>query len=208
MKGVSMNSNLNMWGKSVIKKALQYANYKWIACEKNVMHGVDEAGRFVDTPDITWKGETLDCGWWKVGEVNVGIPYGWGNASTLEEFENGIREGKYAGNVPEDKKRYGSYNTVGVDCSGLLTICWELPHKIATRDIPEYATVIECIDEIQQGDVFAKIGSHVMFFESFADAEKKEAIIIDATRSTGKVSQRKVNVAELFLNGYKIYRKK
>lgn len=203
-----MTSNSNIWGKKVIEKALEYANYKWTANEKNVLHGIDENGRFVDTPDITWKGKSLDCGWWKVGEVNVGIPYGWGNASTIEEFESGIREGKYAGNVPEDKKRYGSYNTVGVDCSGLLTICWELPKKIATRDIPEYATVIKCIDEIQQGDVLAKIGSHVMFFKEFADVEKKEIIIIDSTRSTGKVSQRKVNVAELFASGYEIYRKK
>jgi len=97
-----MNSNLNMWGKSVIEKALQYANSKWIACEKNVMHGVDEAGRFVDTPDITWKGETLDCGWWKVGEVNGGIPYGWGNASTLEEFENEFK--KYIANEEISKE--------------------------------------------------------------------------------------------------------
>ena len=131
-----------------------------------------------------------------------------GNASTIEEFEIGIREGKFAGNVPEDKQRYGSWNTVGVDCSGLLTRCWELPKKIATRDIPEYATIIKCIDEIQQGDVFAKIGSHVMFFVEFSDDEKKEVIIIDATRSTGKVSQRKENVAELFAKGYEIYRKK
>lgn len=203
-----MNNNLNVWGAKVIEKALEYANYRWTADEKNVMHGVDDTGRFVDTPDITWTGEVLDCGWWKVNEVNVGIPYGWGNASTLEEFEIGIKEGKYAGNVPEDKKRYGSYNTVGVDCSGLLTVCWELPKKIATRDIPEYATVVENLDEIRQGDVFAKVGSHVMFFKEFADAEKKEVIIIDSTRSTGKVSQRKENVAELFSEGYVIYRKK
>ena len=196
------------WGRKVIKKALEYANFEWQATEKNVMHGIDDAGRFVDTPDVTWKGEVLDCGWWKVNERNVGIPYGWGNASTLEEFAAGIREGKYAGNVPEDKKRYGSYNTVGVDCSGLLTRCWELPIKIATRDIPEYATVIENLDEIRQGDVFAKIGSHVMFFKEFADEEKTEVIIIDATRSTGKVSQRKQKVAELFVDGYQIYRKR
>ena len=198
----------NGWGERVIEKALEYANYKWIAYEKNVMHGMDEDGRFVDTPDITWRGEILECGWWKVNEVNVGIPYGWGKASTLEEFETGIKEGKYAGNVPEDKKRYGSYNTVGVDCSGLLTICWELPKKIATRDIPQYATVVEKLEEIRQGDVFAKVGSHVMFFKEFVDAEKKEVIIIDATRSTGKVSQRIENVAELFRKGYEIYRKK
>jgi len=198
----------NTWGKQIIEKALEYANYKWIASEANVLHGTDADGRFVDTPDITWQGEVLDCGWWKVGEINVGIPYGWGNASTLEEFEQGIKSGKFAGNVPEDKKRYGSYNTVGVDCSGLLTVCWGLPKKIATRDIPEYATVIENLEDIKQGDVFAKPGSHVMFFKEFASPEKSEVRIIDATRSTGKVSQRTENVAHLFEKGYKIYRKK
>jgi len=197
----------NTWGKQVIEKALEYANYEWTATEANVLHGIDSDGRFVDTPDITWRGEVLDCGWWKVDEINVGIPYGWGNASTLEEFEQGIKNGKYAGNVPEDKKRYGSHNTVGVDCSGLLTVCWELPKKIATRDIPEYATIIENIDDIKPGDVFGKPGSHVMFFKEFVNAEKTEVIIIDATRSTGKVSVRIENVAQLFEKGYQIYRK-
>lgn len=203
-----METEQNIWGKQVIEKALAYANYKWTATKANVLHGIDSDGRFVDTPDVTWHGETLDCGWWKVNEVNVGIPYGWGNASTLEEFEQGIKNGKFAGNVPEDKKRYGSHNTVGVDCSGLLTICWGLPKKIATRDIPEYATVIDGLDDIQQGDVFAKPGSHVMFFKEFANKEKTEVIIIDATRSTGKVSQRIENKAQIFENGYQIYRKK
>ncbi|MBP3579184.1 MAG: hypothetical protein J6K15_13825 [Lachnospiraceae bacterium] len=197
----------SIWGEQVIEKALEYANYEWIATEANVLHGTDADGRFVNTPDVTWRGEVLDCGWWKVNEKNVGIPYGWGNASTLEEFEQGIKNGKFAGNVPEDKKRYGSHNTVGVDCSGLLTVCWGLPKKIATRDIPEYATIIKNLDDIKQGDVFAKIGSHVMFFKEFANSEKSEVIIIDATRSTGKVSVRIENVAQLFEKGYQIYRK-
>ena len=47
-----------------------------------------------------------------------------------------------------------------------------------------------------------------MFFKEFADAEKSEVIIIDATRSTGKVSQRIENVAQLFEKGYKIKRDK
>lgn len=203
-----MENSINTWGQKVIKKTLEYANFEWHATEKNVMHGIDEAGRFVDTPDITWKGEVLNCGWWKVNETNVGIPYGWGNASTLEEFENGIKEGKYAGNVPEDKKRYESYYTVGVDCSGLLTVCWELPEKITTRDIPNYSNMVENLDEIQQGDVFAIPGSHVMFFKEFVDDEKQKVIIIDSTRSTGKVSQRKFLVADLLNQGYVIYRKK
>lgn len=203
-----MENDLRKWGQQVIEKALEYANFEWIATEQNVMHGTDKAGRFVDTPDVTWKGEILDCGWWKVNEINIGIPYGWGNASTLEEFELGLKEGKYAGNVPEDKKRYGSYHTVGVDCSGLLTVCWGLPKKIATRDIPNYATVVNNLDEILQGDVFSVPGSHVMFFKKFVDEEKREVVIIDSTRSTGKVSQRKLLVKDLFDQGYVIYRKK
>lgn len=195
----------NKWGQEVIKKALEYANYEWYAMEQNIRHGIDDNGVEVDTPDITWQGEVLDCGWWQVNQKNIGIPYGWGRASTIEEFAKGISEGKYAGNVPEDKSRDISYDCVGVDCSGLLTVCWDLPQKISTRIIPDYANVIENIDEIQIGDVFAKIGSHVMFFKEFADDEKKEAIIIDATRSTGKVSQRQENIAELFNKGYKIY---
>lgn len=202
-----MDKTQNIWGKQVIEKALSYANYEWTASEANVLHGTDCDGRFVDTPDITWRGEVLDCGWWKVNEVNIGIPYGWGNASTLEEFEQGIKSGKFAGNVPEDTKRYGSHHTVGVDCSGLLTVCWGLPKKIATRDIPEYATVIEHLDDIEQGDVFAIPGSHVMLFKEFSNDAKSEVIIIDATRSTGKVSVRTEKVALLFKNGYKIYRK-
>lgn len=46
-----------------------------------------------------------------------------------------------------------------------------------------------------------------MFFKEFANAEKTEVIIIDATRSTGKVSVRTENVTQLFECGYKIYRK-
>ena len=49
----------NTWGKAVVEKALLYAEHKWYPTDKNVMHGVDENGRYVDTPDITWKGELL-----------------------------------------------------------------------------------------------------------------------------------------------------
>ncbi|MHB1485764.1 MAG: hypothetical protein ACYCYI_14065 [Saccharofermentanales bacterium] len=195
----------NIFERNVIEKALLYANHEWYATEKNVMHGIDANGRFVDTPDSTWHGEVLDCGWWKVNQMNVGVPYGWGNASTLEEFDKGIKEGKYAGNIPEDKSRSGSFYSVGVDCSGLLTVCWNLPNKIAARDIPDFAKIIE-IEEIEQGDVFA-IKSHVMLFKEFLDKEKTKVKIIDSIRSTGKVSQRNILVEDLFYQGYKIYRK-
>lgn len=196
------------WGRRVIDKALQYANHKWYATEENAMHGLDEDGRYVDTPDISWRGEELNCGWWRPDEVNTGIPYSWGNASMLEEFDMGLFEGKYAGNVPEDKSRYGSYNCVGVDCSGLVTVCWDLPRKITTRDIPEIAKKLDNIEDICQGDILAKVGSHVMLFKEFADDGKTRVRIIDAARSTGKVSERELVLAELLEAGYEGYRKR
>lgn len=33
-----MDNSVNAWGKRVIEKALEYANYRWTASEKNVMH--------------------------------------------------------------------------------------------------------------------------------------------------------------------------
>lgn len=196
----------NIWGKQVVEKALLYANHEWYPTEKNVMHGIDEMGRYVETPDITWKGEELACGWWKPNEINKGVAYGWGNASSLEEFDKGIADGKPAGNVPEDITRLGSWYTVGVDCSGLLTVCWELPKKIAAKNIPDIADVID-IGDICQGDVLA-IRSHVMIFKEFIDGEKKSIRIIDSTRSTGKVSQREFLVENLLRQGYCVYRKR
>ena len=65
---------------------------------------------------------------------------------------------------------------------------------------------------------FKEKNNHIFFEGQIYDAysllmdilnkSKKEIIIIDATRSTGKVSVRKENVVELFCKGYKIYRKK
>jgi hypothetical protein len=46
-----------------------------------------------------------------------------------------------------------------------------------------------------------------MFFIEFLEAEKKRVRIVDATRSTGKVSVREMMVEELFAEGYEIYRK-
>lgn len=197
----------NTWGTEVIDIALTYANHEWYAAENNVKHGLDLYNNMVDTPDVTWTGKELHCGWWKVNELNKGIPYSWGGASTIEEFDRGLLNGKYAGNVPEDKSRHGSYDCVVIDCSGLLSVCWKLPNRVTTRDIPNIANRIETPEDIRKGDILAKLGNHVMLFVGFSRDEKDTAIIIDSTRSTGKVSLREVNMKVLFHNGYGMYRK-
>jgi len=100
----------------------------------------------------------------------------------------------------------GSHECVGVDCSGLVAVCWELPKKIRARDIPEIADLID-IKDIRQGDVFA-ISSHVMLFKEFINKDKCKVRIIDSTRSIGKVSQREFLLADLLCQGYRVYRKK
>jgi hypothetical protein len=203
-----MNWHNNTWGKTVIDRALAYVNHEWYPTDKNVLHGIDSNNVYVDTPDITWMGKVLDCGWWEVDKINIGVPYSWGNASTIDEFNKGLLEGKYAGNVPEDKSRHRSTDCVGIDCSGLLTNCWAFTPKMSTRDIPRVANRIEKIEEIKQGDIFAKIGSHVMLFVEFTDKDRNTVIIVDSTRSIGKVSKRELKVYELINNGYEIYRNK
>ena len=88
----------------------------------------------------------------------------------------------------------------------VLTVCWGLPKKIAARDIPNIANVVD-ISEIKQGDVLA-IRSHVMIFKEFIDDEKIQVRIIDSTRSIGKVSQREFLVSDLLEQGYLVYRKR
>lgn len=37
----------NTWGQAVIEKAMLYAKHEWYATDKNVKHGLDEAGRYI-----------------------------------------------------------------------------------------------------------------------------------------------------------------
>ena len=55
-----MNNIENKWGHKVNEKALEYANYEWHPTEKNVLHGLDDNGMEVITPDVTWKTSLRD----------------------------------------------------------------------------------------------------------------------------------------------------
>lgn len=46
-----------------------------------------------------------------------------------------------------------------------------------------------------------------MLFVEFSDNDRNSIIMIDSTRSIGKVSKRELRVDELINNGYEIYRK-
>ena len=114
---------------NVVSCALTYANHLWKPTIKNPFHGYDTDGILINTPDSNFISTKYNCGWWIIEQFNKGIPYNWGGCNTIEEFDTGIKEGKFAGNVPDYRDNGVSNHCVGVDCSGLVTICWGLKKK-------------------------------------------------------------------------------
>lgn len=185
-----------MQRQQIIDTALRYAAHVWNARPEHSCHAQD-----INTPDAA-RG-----GWWEIGE-NIGMPYCWGGASTIEDFDAALSCGKYAGNIPLAKPAPVSRDCVGVDCSGLMCICWGLSRRISTREIPSIADQLPSTDLLLPGDVLAKPGSHVMFFMAFANAERSVVRIVDATRTTGKVSVRELSLPDLLADGYLPFRKR
>ncbi|MFH0945558.1 MAG: hypothetical protein V2A76_10210 [Planctomycetota bacterium] len=109
----------------ILAIAEQYVTHEWTASEKNVFHGKTPNGIPVATPDDSFD----EDGWKADGSTNVGIPYAWGGFSSSEQFDEGVAEGMYAGNVPESTGVPGTGLAVGVDCSGFVARCWDLPVK-------------------------------------------------------------------------------
>lgn len=199
-----MEKNRLTWRNEVIRRAVAYTEYEWIPSEKNVFHGEDREGVTVNTPDTSFLSEKWNCGWWKPGKVNRGIPYNWGGNSDLAEFQKGISEGKFAGNVPELRTNGVSKSCLGVDCSGLVSNCWGLPKKISTRDFGAITEPLSDFSELEKGDILLLPGSHVMIFVRFV--ENGFIQIIDSTRKTGRVMERRLSLEVLSGNGYRGYK--
>ena len=193
------------FGRRVLKRAEGFAAIRWTGEEKNRYHGEDSKGYRVDTPDGDYTQSAYPCAWWQVGKENKGMPYCWGGWSDEAQFAEGLKQGKYAGNVPDDRPRVISPDCVGMDCSGLVRVCWQLPKKLATRDFGAICQEI-AEEDLQPGDILLKSGSHVMFF---AGRTGKDTVdVVESTRYTGKVVRRERNLVELKKDGYLCYRLK
>ncbi len=200
--------NEQAWRDGVISTAKEFADVLWIPSEKNLFHGYDRNHILVNTPDIGYKSEKFQCGWWKVGEENRRMPYNWGGCCTVEGFITAIANGKYAGNVPDSRDNGTGWDCTGVDCSGLVTVCWGLAKKQSTKTLADLAVKLDSTDLLLPGDVLLLPGSHVMIFIEFTDFSKTAVTIIDSTRGTGKVSERTENLQALLGKGYAGYRMK
>lgn len=186
---------------AVVAHARAFAEHRWSASEANAFHGVDQWGNRIDTPDADGSG--LGTGWSLTGAPNQGVSYQWGGSSSIAEFEAGVAAGKWAGHLPTDGQSYFTPQAVGVDCSGLVTQVWRLPHKESTRSLPRLCRELADYDELLPGDILNLVDRHTMLFVGWEDADRQVLRVIEATVREGRVHESTHARAELQRKGYR-----
>ena len=173
----------------ILEIAGRYAELEWTANARNVFHGEDPDGIRVDTPD----GAFLKGGFATDGTINRGMAYQWGGFSTPPQFLAGLKRGFHAGHIPRGGGLKRSDRAVGIDCSGLVSRCWELPLKRSTRTLVELSVELPGYDALRPGDILNRFDHHVMLFKGFDDPERKRIRVIEAIRTgvTERVHPRK-----------------
>jgi hypothetical protein len=192
----------------VIAIAESYAQYSWVATERNVVHGVDRARVEVHTPNRT--SQDSDDRLWNLGTPNTGVPYKWGGFDSLESFAAGIKSGKAAGDLytPEKRRKGGdavSPYAVGIDCSGFISRCWRLPKKYSTDSLVSLCRELRSPSELQPGDVMNAQGGHVLLFARWSTDEKSRAIFYEA-EPFSKVLAQEHEIASMISSGFRPYR--
>ncbi len=125
-----------------------YVQLLWYCSPANLTNGIimDPYGYLVQTPE-----------WIQIG-LNQRVPYKWGGFEDLEQYVYGISIGKYAGDKYTNKPG-GTPSAVGVDCSGFVSRCWNLPLHYSTRMMDDSLTVAytSWLDA-EPGDAVHKVG--------------------------------------------------
>lgn len=191
-----------------------YLNHRWVAGPEQVKHGLDRDGIRVDTPDAGYRPAGRTPGWWRAepGAVNVGIPYCWGGSDTPESFDEGLRRGKWAGDIYTNEKRRGlesavSKYTVGADCSGFISRCWKLEWHCSTRTLPRICDELPGYQALQPGDALNTHNGHVLLFAKFTKADGSELLVYETGSPLGwKVTKHVTTADFLKAQGYKPYR--
>lgn len=125
----------------------QIIQHDWVATAENISDGTieDGDGNHVHTP-----------AWVRVG-ANKKLPYKWGGFDTVDMFDAGLKQHKYAGdNDTDDVSNYA----VGIDCSGFVSRSWKLPVHVATieMDTWEKIKVYKEWKDLKAGDLIHKVG--------------------------------------------------
>ncbi len=102
---------------------------------------------------------TITTPQWVVVGQNTRIPYKWGGWSTVAQFDAGIADGLYAGDVNTSSVDWG--HSVGADCSGFVSVCWKASHKYGTSTISGCSSQLSSYNDLLPADATNKAGSHI-----------------------------------------------
>lgn len=154
-----------------LSTAYAYTQVRWTPRAENVLHGRDANGVMVHTPDTQLSRYNFANGWWKIGEVQFGMPYQWGGFDTPASFSAKVARGRAAGDISTSAKRAGgdavvSQAATGIDCSGFVSRCWRLSQPYSTAQLPQITDPISW-SELQPGDIILGSG-HVLLFAQWA----------------------------------------
>ncbi len=189
--------------------AEQYVTHQWSADISNVFHGQDPAGISVNTLDAAHKGDNgIDAGWWLIGATNIGLPYKWGGFDTPETFDAGLRAGKFAGDAYTAEKRRllddaVSDSAIGIDCSGFISRCWQLPRSYSTRELPALCDPLPDPSRWLPGDILNTHNSHVRLFAGWENQAAGRAIFYEAS---ARVQRQVSAIDDMFREGYQAWR--
>ncbi|MGC9364344.1 MAG: T9SS type A sorting domain-containing protein [Fidelibacterota bacterium] len=143
-----------------------YVVHGWTATAANITNGLitDPDGVELWTPE-----------WVQLG-TNYKVPYKWGGFNTIPQFDQGLSDGKSAG----DRATSGvSSYAVGVDCSGFVSRCWKLTSHYSTRSMDvdvswdnvdgPITTLLDSWDIIKPGDAIHKHGHVILAVSNLGD---------------------------------------
>lgn len=146
--------NKNLLTKVGRTKALQIA-------ETYVLHQYECKPNNLSASEVTAPdGDIVRTPSWLTIGSNARIPYKWGGFNTIAQFDAGLANGKYAGDIITSG--VSSY-ALGVDCSGYVSRCWQLNYHSSTADMPGITTQYGSWDNLKPGDAIHKVG-HVRLF--------------------------------------------
>jgi len=198
--------------KEAIAMAERYLMLTWTPTGKNILHGNDANGIRVETPDTTYQPPTGNPGWWQPGGKNTGMPYKWGGFDTPESFLAGVRAARPAGDTYTAEKRRlldaaTSKVAVGIDCSGLVSRCWKLPHAFSTRTITRFCDPVKDLGDLRPGDIFNTNNAHVLLFAGWAKPDRSRLLAYETgAPPVMKVLLDDMGTEWLLAKGYKPWR--